>query len=104
MTGDSPKTQFTRFPKTLLVTFVVSASMATAMALVGERYGWHSTPGIWIMILNLSGMAFAGLVAGFGEGFTYVAYALIPLVNWAAYFYVAKGMILLKRKLHRGKG
>lgn len=68
------------------------------MATAAHVYGWHSTPGIWLALLNLPGFLVAVWVS-YLIGENVVSYVVYGLVNWAFYFYLAKGAVLLKRKL-----
>lgn len=86
-----------KFSLPACVTFVLALGMTTTMAILGHVYGWHSTPGILISLANCPGAivgVWASMLVAEGPGF----YVLSGLVNWAFYFYVIKGMMLLIRK------
>jgi hypothetical protein len=82
----------------LLIVIVLTGSMAAA----GHLYGWHSTPGILLMLVNLPGFGVAAwcvsLVGPILEH-DFVLYVISAPLNWVFYFYLIKGAVLLKRKL-----
>jgi hypothetical protein len=82
------------------ITLLLAILMAGAMAIAIQIYGAHSTPGIRLSILNAPGV-FIGLWASLIIGENLFAYVLIPLANWAFYFYATKGIIVLYRKLSK---
>jgi len=71
------------------------------MAAAANVYGWHSTPGIWLSILNLPGTAVAAAaisrISPNGESDSTFYLISVP-VNLAFYFLFIKGAKLLKRK------
>lgn len=86
--------------KIYLPTFLLAIALPIALALVSESVGLHSTPGIRLAIAGLPGTLF-GVWAGSALGDNdLVFYVTTALVNWAFYVGVAKGIIVLKGKLH----
>jgi hypothetical protein len=82
----------------LVMTIILEASMATAV----HAYGWHSTPGIWLALLNLPGIVPAiWILLRIGSSGEYdsLLYVICGLVNWVFYFGLISVALILKRKL-----
>jgi hypothetical protein len=84
--------------KIVLFTFVLALALATAMAIAAYKYGWHSTPGIRLALANFPGSIVGALVSSLTGDDNPVPYIVCALANWAFYFGLVKGALLLKRK------
>jgi hypothetical protein len=87
--------------KTFLISLLIAISLAGSMAAAANVYGWHSTPGIWLFLLNLPGTGVAAAaisrVAPNGESDSTLYLISVP-VNCAFYCLLVKGLMLVKRK------
>ena len=71
--------------------------LTSSMAIAFYVYGTHSTPGINLAFANLPG-SLVGIWASRLVEENIALYAVCGLVNWAFYFSLAKGAMLLRRK------
>jgi hypothetical protein len=87
-------------PEDLLTDFPSRANSPRGLALVSAGVGIHSTPGIWLMILSLPGIA-VGIVASTAlRENNLVLCVATTLANWAFYVCIVIGVVSLKRKLY----
>jgi hypothetical protein len=88
--------------KVYLIALLIVVALAGSMAAAAHTYGWHSTPGIRLMLLNLPGtgvaIAIVSRVERIGAN-DLMLYLICMPVNWVFYFYLIKGAMLLKRKV-----
>jgi len=86
--------------KIYLPTFLLAIALSFALAIVSKTPGIHSTPGIWLTILGLPGtMIGVWTETALGDN-DLLFYVTTALANWTFYLCVAKGVILLKGRLH----
>ncbi|MGD0758086.1 MAG: hypothetical protein ABR921_04205 [Candidatus Sulfotelmatobacter sp.] len=85
--------------KVHLIALLIVVALTGSMAAAAHAYGWHSTPGIRLMLANIPGIAVGLWVGMWMRENEYVFYVLSAATNWVFYFYLIKGALLLKRKL-----
>ncbi len=76
--------------------WVVSASI------IGARFGFHSTAGIWTAFIGMPGVAVASWIRGWTEPSTLasvVAYAALVATNWLFWLGVATCIVAIRRRL-----
>ena len=73
-----------------------------ALAAVAHSPGLHSTPGMWLGVFGLPGVAIAHWVQSLLHRFNhFLDYSLMFLVNWIFYCSVLLGVVSLKGKFSK---
>jgi hypothetical protein len=85
--------------KIVLFTFVIALALTTSMAIEVYKYGPHSTPGIRFAVANFPVVLVAAWVSLLTGDDNPVMYIVCALANWAFYFGLVKGVLLLKGKV-----
>jgi hypothetical protein len=85
--------------KIVLFTFVPALALATAMGIAEYKYCPTSTPGLRLLVANFPGVIVALWVSLLTGDDNPVMYIVCALANWAFYFGLLKGLLLLKWKL-----
>ncbi len=70
--------------KSLCITLVIAFVLTSSLGIAAYVYGYHSTPVIWLAMLNFPGVLFCAWMAGLPD------YCLCALANWLTYFLVAE--------------
>jgi hypothetical protein len=87
--------------KVFLISLSIALALGGSMAAAANVYGWHSTAGIWLAILNLPGtgvwVAVVSRIAPQEDGNSGLCLVCVA-VNSAFYFLLIKGVMLLKGK------
>ncbi len=79
---------------------VLDVAWTVALTAVAHSPGLHSTPGMWLGVFGLPGVAIANWVQSFffARFNLYFDYSLMFLVNWIFYCSVIRGLVSVKRK------
>jgi len=84
------------------IALLIAVALTGPMAVAGSMDGWHSTPCFWLAVPNLPGLALSSWISTEKDGDPGVwFYPIWLLVNWASYFLLIKGVILLKNKFSK---
>lgn len=86
--------------KIVLWALLLAVAWTVALAAVARSPGLHSTPGMWLGVFGLPGVAIANWVQSSLHRFNfYFGYSLMFLVNWIFYCTVILGLLSMKSKL-----
>ncbi len=84
------------------IALLISVVLAGSITVASSMHGWHSTPVFWLAVPNLPGMALASWISPEKDGDPGVWFHPIwLLVNWACYFLLIKGVVVLKNRLSK---
>lgn len=104
--GDSMQETATSIMKLLLITLVVAVTITSLLVAVDHSPGLHSTPGIWLSAPSLPGLLAVSWAheldsknAIWNDG--PLLWFVCGFADWIAYFGLAKGAILLRRRFVR---
>jgi hypothetical protein len=89
--------------KIAISTLVTTAAWTAELVAIAYSPGIHSTPGIWLMLIGLPGVAVATLMASLSDYAQNDAlgYLIMFLGNWFFLWGVVQGFVSLKRKLSK---
>ena len=88
--------------KIALWALILAVVWTVALAAVAQSPGLHSTPGMWLGVFGLPGVAIANWVQSSLHTFNrYFDYSLMFLVNWIFYCSVILGIVSMKSKLSK---
>jgi hypothetical protein len=88
--------------KITLWALVLAVAWTVALAVVTHSPGLRSTPGMWLGVFGLPGVAIAHWVQSSLHRFNFFFdYSVMFLVNWVFYCTVILGLVSVKSKLSK---
>jgi len=86
--------------KIAISTLILAAAWTVVSVAIAYSPGAHSTPGFWIILIGLPGVAIAaGLANYYASMSDKLGYFIMFLGNWLFWWGVIKGFVYVKRKM-----